>query len=63
MTPTAILPARELLVDLLLELDRPAEAMTEYQRSPDAEPKRFRSLLGAARASERLEASARAREF
>jgi hypothetical protein len=62
-TPAAILPARELLADLLLELDRPADAMTEYQRSLDAEPKRFRSLLGAARASERLGASARAREF
>ncbi|MGO8915677.1 MAG: hypothetical protein ACLQJR_07200 [Stellaceae bacterium] len=63
VTPAAILPARELLADLLLELDRPTEAMVEYQRTLDAEPKRFRSLLGAARASERLEAPARAREF
>jgi hypothetical protein len=63
VTPAAILPARELLADLLLELDRPAEALTEYQRSLEAEPKRFRSLFGAARASERLEASAKAHEF
>jgi hypothetical protein len=63
VTPAAILPARELLADLLLELDRPAEALAEYQRSLAAEPKRFRSLYGAARASERLETPARAREF
>lgn len=63
VTPAAILPARELLADLLLELDRPTEALAEYQRSLAAEPKRFRSLFGAARASERLEAPAKAREF
>ena len=63
VTPAAILPARELLADLLLELDRPTEALVEYQRSLAAEPKRFRSLLGAARASERVEAPAKAREF
>lgn len=63
VTPAAILPARELLADVLLELDRPAEALAEYQRSLAAEPKRFRSLLGAARASERLEAPAKARDY
>jgi tetratricopeptide (TPR) repeat protein len=42
VTPAAILPARELLADLLLELDRPADAVAEYQRSLAAEPKRFR---------------------
>jgi hypothetical protein len=63
VTPAAVLPARELLADLLLELDRPAEALTEYQRSLEAEPKRFRSLYGAAQASARLEAPAKAREF
>ena len=63
VTPAAILPARELLADLLLELDRPADALAEYQRSLDAEPKRFRGLYGAARASERMEAPARARDF
>ena len=63
VTPAAILPARELLADLLLELDRPAEALAEYERSLAAEPKRFRSLYGAARASERGEASEKARAF
>jgi hypothetical protein len=63
VTPAAVLPVRELLADVLLELDRPADALAEYQRSLAAEPKRFRSLYGAAKASERLEAPAKAREF
>jgi hypothetical protein len=63
VTPAAILPARELLADLLLELDRPTEALAEYERSLAAEPKRFRSLYGAARASQRLEAPAKAQEY
>ena len=63
VTPAAILPARELLADLLLELDRPADALVEYERSLTAEPKRFRSLFGAAQASERLETPAKARGY
>jgi hypothetical protein len=63
VTPAAILPTRELLADLLLELDRPAEALAEYERSLAAEPKRFRSLSGAAQAALRLEAPAKARTF
>ena len=63
VTPAAILPARELLADLLLELDRPADALVEYERSLAAEPKRFRSLFGAAQASERLETPAKARGY
>jgi hypothetical protein len=63
VTPAAILPARELLADLLLELDRPGEALAEYRAALVAEPKRFRSLLGAARASERTGAGSEARAF
>jgi hypothetical protein len=63
VTPAAILPARELLADLLLELDRPAEALAEYERSLAAEPKRFRSLFGAAQAAVRMETAAKARGY
>jgi hypothetical protein len=63
VTPAAVLPARELLADLLLELDHPADALMEYERSLAAEPKRFRSLYGAARAAERTEAADKARDF
>jgi hypothetical protein len=50
-TPAAVLPARELLADLLLELERPGEAFKEYELSLLSEPKRFRSILGKARAA------------
>ena len=50
-TPAAVLPARELLADLLLELKEPAAALGEYEQSLKSEPNRFRSLLGKARAA------------
>jgi hypothetical protein len=52
VTPGPILPARELLGDLLLELNRPAEALAQYEASMAKEPNRFRGIYGAARAAE-----------
>jgi tetratricopeptide (TPR) repeat protein len=52
VTPGPLLPARELLGDLLLELDRPAEALIAYERTLEREPRRARSRFGAARAAE-----------
>ena len=52
MTPGRLVPARELLGDLLLELGKPAEALAEYEPSHQREPRRFRGLAGAARAAE-----------
>lgn len=52
VTPGALLPARELLGDLLLELGRPKEAATAYATSLVNQPGRARSLFGAARAAE-----------
>jgi tetratricopeptide (TPR) repeat protein len=50
-TPSSVLPARELLADLLLELNEPAAALIEYQAMLNTDPNRFRSLLGEARAA------------
>jgi tetratricopeptide (TPR) repeat protein len=52
VTPGRILPARELLGDMLMELKRPGEALKEYEQSQKREPDRFRSLYGAALAAE-----------
>ena len=52
VTPGAILPAREMLGDLLLEVSQPAPAMKEYQAVLRGSPNRFNSLYGAARAAE-----------
>ncbi|MGK7312800.1 MAG: hypothetical protein ACN0LA_11235 [Candidatus Longimicrobiales bacterium M2_2A_002] len=53
ITPGNLQPARELLGDLLLEADRPAEALEAYTRSLETWPRRYHSLLGAARAADR----------
>jgi tetratricopeptide (TPR) repeat protein len=50
-TPGALLPARELLADLLLELNDPSSALKEYEQSLATNPSRFRSVLGKARAA------------
>src|SRR3954447_669497 len=52
VTPGRILPARELLGDMLLEAGQPALALKEYEASQQREPNRFRGLVGAARAAE-----------
>ena len=63
VTPAAIVPARELLADQLYDMNRPAEALKEYESTLVDEPNRFRSLYGAARAAERAGDAARARTF
>lgn len=62
-TPGAVVPARELLADLLLELNRPADALAEYEATLASEPNRFRSLFGAAQAAERAGDAARAKDY
>jgi tetratricopeptide (TPR) repeat protein len=53
-TPAAVLPARELLADLLLELNEPGVALKEYEQALRNDPNRFRSILGRARAAKQL---------
>src|SRR5450631_4079481 len=52
VTPGRIVPARELLGDMLLELKQPNAALKEYEASQLREPNRFRNYLGSARAAE-----------
>jgi tetratricopeptide (TPR) repeat protein len=61
-TPAEVVPAREVLADLLLELNDPAAALKEYQQTASAERNRFRSLLGVARAAKQTGDTAKARE-
>ncbi len=63
VTPGSILPPRELLADLLLELDRTAEAQREYEAALRSAPGRFNALYGAARSSAAAGDAARAREL
>ena len=45
-------PMRELLGDLLLEQQQPAQALTEYETALQSTPNRLRGLYGAAKAAE-----------
>jgi len=56
-------PAREMLADMLLELKRPAEALTEYMAALKNSPNRFNSLYGAARAAQAAGDTAAARVY
>jgi tetratricopeptide (TPR) repeat protein len=49
------LPAREMLADMLLDLQRPQEALTEYEISLRTDPNRFNGLYGAAQAATQLQ--------
>lgn len=46
------LPAREMYADMLLELNRPAEALEQYRLSLKSDPNRFNGLYGAARSAQ-----------
>jgi len=48
------LPAREMLADMLLDLQRPQDALTEYEISLRTDPNRFNGLYGAAQAATQL---------
>jgi Tetratricopeptide repeat len=61
VTPGPLMPARELLGDLLIELGRPADALPQYEASIAKEPNRFRGLYGAGLAAENAGDQARAR--
>jgi tetratricopeptide (TPR) repeat protein len=63
VTPAPTLPGYELLGDLLLEQEKPAEALVAYRRALEHHPGRFNSLLGAARAARGSGANADARKL
>ncbi len=63
VTPGRIVPARELLGDMLLELKRPADALKEFEASQTREPDRFRGLYGAAQAAAQSGDIAKAKRY
>ena len=52
VTPGRIVPARELLGEMLLQLNQPEAALKEFEASQVREPNRFRNYLGSAKAAE-----------
>lgn len=63
VTPGEVLPAGDLLGDMLLELARPAEALAAYEAVLASSPNRLNTLYGAGLAAERAGDTAKARQF
>lgn len=57
------IPAREMLADMLLELQRPQEALIEYDLALKASPNRFNGLFNAGRAAEMAGHKEKAAEY
>jgi hypothetical protein len=63
VTPGPIVPARELLGELLLDLNQPAQALPEFEASLHSDLNRLNGLYGAARAAELSGDRAKARTY
>ncbi|HUR04999.1 MAG TPA: hypothetical protein VM347_20820, partial [Nonomuraea sp.] len=63
ISPGAIIPARELLGDLYLEVGQPKAALAEYEAELRNYPYRFNGLFGAARAAEQAGRPGLARQY
>jgi hypothetical protein len=61
VTPGPILPARELLADILLDNKQPREALKEYEAVLAKEPNRYRAIAGAMQAAQQAGDAEKAR--
>jgi len=52
MMPGRVIPVREMLGELLLDLKRPKEALAAFEQTLTNDPNRFRAIYGAARAAQ-----------
>jgi|ERR1035438_539924 hypothetical protein len=52
VTPGPLAPARELLGEMLLEMNEPGQALAQFEATLTKEPGRFRALYGAAHAAQ-----------
>jgi tetratricopeptide (TPR) repeat protein len=63
VTPGEVIPAGDLLGDLLLECGQPAEALSAFEAVNAASPNRFNTLYGAGLAAERAGDAAKAESY
>ncbi|MGK2864123.1 MAG: hypothetical protein ACSLE0_19485, partial [Chitinophagaceae bacterium] len=54
VTPGEVLPARELLADMLMQMNEPLKALDMYESNLKKRPNRLNSLMGAAKAAEKI---------
>lgn len=53
VTPGEVIPAKELLGDLLMQMNNPGEALEAYEANLQKHPNRFNAIFGAAMAAKR----------
>ena len=63
MMPGRVIPVREMLGELLLDLKQPEQALAAFEQSLVNDPNRFRNVYGAARAAELGSDRAKARNY
>ncbi|MFZ3213280.1 MAG: tetratricopeptide repeat protein [Terriglobales bacterium] len=63
VTPGPVVPARELLGEFLIMVDKPAEALTAFESTLQRSPNRFNALYGAARAAQAAGQREKARQY
>ena len=63
VTPGRLVPARELLGEMLLEMNRPADALQAFETSEKHDPNRFRGLCGAGKAAAQAGDQAKAKSY
>ncbi|MEO6022180.1 MAG: hypothetical protein ABIP64_03525 [Burkholderiales bacterium] len=63
VTPGPLVPPREQLADMLLALDKPGEALAEYEKVQAAEPNRLLAIYGAARAADAVGDKTKSRDY
>lgn len=63
VTPGDVLPAIELLGDMLLELNKPKEALVAYEENLKDRPNRFNGIYGAAIAAKQSGNNAKATHY
>lgn len=63
ITPGPLVPAREMLGDLLLQLEQPAQALAQFKATLVKQPNRFWSVHGAAQAAQRSGDAVAARAY
>ena len=63
VTPCEVIPARELLGDMLLQMNKPEKALEAYEADLKKHPNRFNALYGAASAAERSNDVEKARSY
>ena len=63
VTPGEVLPAKELLADMLMQMNKPDEALNAYEADLKKHPNRFNGLYGAGLASEKTNNLEKAKSY